>query len=389
MRPAALLLLCLIGLAAAELYHARVRTPRSSQVESDGIQSSGQLLLINATSAAAVREMLTRARDVTDAQVFVDVVRPVRVYANPGSWGQDRVDQRTVALNDDYAPLYTGASVTAWVVDTGIETTHADFQSRAQLAFNAYTPASDCHGHGTHVASTLGGVQYGIAKGVQLRSVKVLDCFGYGTTYTVAQGLQWILDHLTGRDVINLSLGYGARDVVIESLLADLAEAGVVAVAAAGNADANACNHFPSAHESVISVGATTASDVRASYSNFGSCVDLMAPGSGIRAARLGGGSTTMSGTSMATPHVAGAAALLLSLQNNTGASVRAALTSVATVNALSGLEGSPNRLVWVHGNSTQQPPISGSAAAAAKPNHWISTAAVAAIIVLSSITVN
>ena len=92
-------------------------------MESDGIQSSGQLLLINATSAAAVREMLTRARDVTDAQVFVDVVRPVRVYANPGSWGQDRVDQRTVALNDDYAPLYTGAGVTAWVVDTGIETT--------------------------------------------------------------------------------------------------------------------------------------------------------------------------------------------------------------------------------------------------------------------------
>lgn len=389
-RGAAAFLVVLALLCCAvhgELFHARIRYGTApTDVEALEASADRRLLLINATSAEQVREQLTRSRALTDAQVFVDRVRPARVGTTPGSWGQDRVDQRTVTLNDDYAPLYTGEGVTAWVVDTGIEATHADFEDRAETAFSAYTPSEDCHGHGTHVSSTLGGAQYGIAPEVDIRAVKVLDCFGYGTTYTVAQGLQWVLDHLTGRDVINLSLGYSARDSVIESLLADLYDAGAVAVAAAGNSDANACNHFPSSHATVLSVGATTTSDARASYSNYGSCVDVMAPGSGIRAARLGGGSTTMSGTSMATPHVAGAAALLLSLQNYTGvADVRPALLSVATSGVLSSLAGSPNLLVWVHSNSTVPvpPPAAPGSATAPAAALCLTTAAMLAALLL------
>jgi serine protease len=230
---------------------------------------------------------------------------------------------------------------------------HSEFitngESRASNPYASYLPADDCDGHGTHVAGTIGGNTFGVARNVQIRGIKVLDCTGSGTTYTVAQGLLYIKAHLTGADVINLSLGYGARDATVEAVLQDLIALGVTVVAAAGNEGANACGHFPSAQIGVISVGATTSSDVRASFSNYGTCVTIMAPGASITSARLGGGSVSMSGTSMASPHVAGTAALMLQqFPGSTGAQVTVAILGRSTQNVISSINGSPNKLLYV-----------------------------------------
>lgn len=358
--------------AYAAQFHVRVRvgdadplmSVHDADVDELAADDSHRVFLFEAPSEDALRGRLLwagmQARR-SDGQLIIARVRDVTSDAVPGSWGQDRIDQRALPLNNNYAPVGTGTGVTAWVVDTGVDASHADFGGRASNDFATYSPAYDCDGHGTHVASTLGGTQYGVAPGVRIRAVKVLNCDGAGTTFTVAQGLQYILAHLTGRDVINLSLGYGSRDSVVESLLDDLVAEGAFVAASAGNSNSNACSHFPSSQAGVRAVASSTRSDSRSSFSNYGSCVDIFAPGSDIRAARMGGGSRELSGTSMSSPHVAAAGAIYL--QSNPAASsaqVWDHVRSVSTTNAISGASGSPNRLVFV-GNPTAPQPTTSS----------------------------
>jgi subtilisin family serine protease len=350
--PLAVLLLLAVC-AHAELFHVRVRAPAPELTAMAGVQEVGddaRLFLVDADDEHALAAQMNAAvtgqqRRFDGASVVIARVQPVAAVA-VGSWGQDRIDQRALPLDSTYAPLRNGAGVTAWVVDTGVDAGHAEFAGgRASNDFSVFSSTTDCHGHGTHVASTLAGAQYGVAPAARVRAIKVLDCSGSGSTFGVAQGLAHVLARLTGRDVINLSLGYSARDAVVESVIADLRAAGAIVVAAAGNSNGNACNHFPSAHVGVLSVAATTSSDARASFSNFGSCVSLFAPGSSIRAAARGGGSTTMSGTSMAAPHVAGVVAQLL--ETVAPGDVVAQLLADTTPNAVSSVAGSPNRLLY------------------------------------------
>jgi serine protease len=374
MRPfllAGVFVLALVLSCQAKQFHIYVRSTNAvpanvtatlmkESVEHDRL---GELYLFNSTNSstieAALDAMFSReTRDVIhlgSREIIINEVLPVKKHFTAFSWGLDRIDQRSGTLNGMYNPQAgnNGSGVTVWVVDTGVQSMHSEFitngESRASNPYASYLPADDCDGHGTHVAGTIGGNTFGVARNVQIRGIKVLDCTGSGTTYTVAQGLLYIKAHLTGADVINLSLGYGARDATVEAVLQDLIALGVTVVAAAGNEGANACGHFPSAQIGVISVGATTSSDVRASFSNYGTCVTIMAPGASITSARLGGGSVSMSGTSMASPHVAGTAALMLQqFPGSMGAQVTVAILGRSTQNVISSINGSPNKLLYV-----------------------------------------
>jgi subtilisin family serine protease len=210
--------------------------------------------------------------------------------------------------------------------------------------------ASDCNGHGTHVAGTVGGSTYGVAKGVSLVAVRVLNCSGSGTTSGVIAGINWVTsNHTTGKAVANMSLGGGvssALDTAVRNSIAD----GIVYAVAAGNSSANACNSSPSRVSEAITVGATTSTDARASYSNIGSCLDLFAPGSSITSAWYSSNTATntISGTSMATPHVTGVAALYLQGHSGTPQQVRDAIVGAATANVVgSAGSGSPNLLLY------------------------------------------
>lgn len=276
-----------------------------------------------------------------------------------GSWGLDRVDQRDLPLNGSYTYNQSGAGVTVYVIDTGIETSHWDFGGRASAGYDAYGGnAQDCNGHGTHVAGTVGGASYGVAKSVGLVSVRVLDCDGYGTWSGVIAGIDWVRYYRSGPAVANLSLGggaYQAADDAIENLVAS----GVTVAVAAGNWGDDACYYSPARAPSALTVGATDQYDQQTYYSNWGGCVDLYAPGDGITSAWLYGGTNTISGTSMASPHVAGTAALYL--QTNPSASpatVGSAVLNNATPGRLYSLgAGSPNLLVYTLFGGTVTPP--------------------------------
>ena len=272
------------------------------------------------------------------------------------SWGQDRIDQRNLPLSGSYSSVATGSGVTAYVVDTGIRITHTQFGGRAAYGrdtIDGDMVSNDCNGHGTHVAGTIGGSSYGVARQVRLIAVRVLSCGGSGTWSGVIAGVDWAVGHHgAGPAVMNLSLGGGqnaAVDAAIQRAVAD----GITVAVAAGNSNTNACTQSPAAAPNALTVGATTSSDARASYSNYGSCLDIFAPGSSITSAWSTGDSAlnTISGTSMASPHVAGVAALYL--QGNPGASpasVASALTGNATTGKVTSAgSGSPNRLLFTN----------------------------------------
>ncbi|MCX2970948.1 MULTISPECIES: S8 family peptidase [Streptomyces] len=264
------------------------------------------------------------------------------------TWGLDRIDQRNRPLDGTYTYNNDGSRVTAYIIDTGIDTSHPDFGNRARNVFDAFGGnGRDCNGHGTHVAGTVGGKTYGVAKNVELRGVRVLNCQGSGSYSGIIAGFDWVRENAVKPAVANASLGGGYSSAVNNAASA-LNNSGVFLAVAAGNSNADACNYSPASARGVISIAASDSSDRKASFSNYGRCTDLYAPGVSITSTRMGGGTTQLSGTSMASPHVAGVAALYKGSRGDASSStINNWLISNATTNVISNPAGTPNRLLY------------------------------------------
>jgi subtilisin family serine protease len=265
------------------------------------------------------------------------------------TWGIDRIDQRNRPLSGTYTYTTTASTVYAYVIDTGIYTSHSQFGGRAAVSYDALGGnGQDCNGHGTHVAGTIGSSTYGIAKAVRLRAVRVLNCSGSGSTSGIIAAVDWVRLNRTNPAVANLSLG-GGLSSTLNTAINNLANSGVFVAVAAGNENQNACNVSPASAASATTVAATTSSDAKASYSNYGSCVDLYAPGSSITSTWLNGGTNTISGTSMASPHVAGVAALYKGTYGDASSStIDSWIKTNSTANVVTGNpSGTPNRLLY------------------------------------------
>jgi subtilisin family serine protease len=278
------------------------------------------------------------------------VVTADATQSNP-PWGLDRIDQRNLPLNAVYTFNWTGSGVRAYVIDTGIRTTHTQFGGRASNVFDAFGGNGvDCNGHGTHVAGTIGGSTYGVAKSALLRGVRVLNCSGSGTNSGVIAGVDWVTNNHINPAVANMSLGGGASSAV-DTAVNNLANSGVPIAVAAGNSNTDACTSSPARAANAITVGSTTTTDARSSFSNFGVCLDIFAPGSGILSAWFSSdtATATLSGTSMASPHVAGVAALYKQFSPGaSAATTRNAIVNGSTTNHVTNAgSGSPNRLLY------------------------------------------
>ena len=284
---------------------------------------------------------------------------------SPATWGIDRIDQRDLPLSNSYTFDQSGAGVTAYIIDTGVLASHSEFSGRAVSGYSAINDGrgtTDCNGHGTHVAGTVGGETYGVAQDVRLVAVRVLDCNGSGSNSGVIAGVDWVTqNHTAGSPAVaNMSLGGGVSSALDTAVANSIADGVTYALAAGNDSGANACNGSPGRVAAGLTIGSTTSSDARSSFSNIGSCLDMFAPGSSITSAwhTSSSATNTISGTSMATPHVAGAAALYLQANPSASpATVGNALISNATTGKVSNPgSGSPNRLLYV-GTGTNPDP--------------------------------
>ncbi|AEV87684.1 peptidase [Actinoplanes sp. SE50] len=300
-------------------------------------------------TAAQARRL---AADPAVRSVEQDRMIHIATQNRPG-WGLDRIDQRSATLSKTYTATDDGSAVHAYVIDTGIRITHSEFGGRASYGYDfadGDRVASDCNGHGTHVAGTIGGARYGVAKKVQLVAVRVLGCDGGGSISDVIDGVDWVTEHAIKPAVANMSMG-GSVSRSLDYAVQESIASGVTYVVAAGNEDDDARWSSPADVPAAITVGATDSRDRRASFSNYGSGVDLFAPGVDIRSSVADSNTATdvYSGTSMAAPHVAGAAALLLDANPSlTPGQVRDRLVANATTGRVADRMGSPNRLLFV-----------------------------------------
>ncbi|MFF2504554.1 S8 family peptidase [Streptomyces sp. NPDC058067] len=331
------------GRALAENYGAKIRHTYST-----------------ALNGYAIRATATQARQLAADPSVAAVTQDTRIHLtqtrkNPPSWGLDRIDQKSLPLNHSYTwPDSAGSGVTVYVIDTGIRVTHRDFGGRARSGWDFVdgdATAQDGNGHGTHVAGTIAGTSYGVAKKAKVVGVRVLDNAGSGTTAQVIAGIDWVTKHARKPAVANLSLG-GTANAQLDAAVRSSIASGVTYTVAAGNDGLPASLYSPARVPEAITVGATDRTDRRADFSNWGTRIDLFAPGVDITSASNASdtGKATHSGTSMASPHAAGAAALYLAGHTRaTPAQVSQALTAQAARDRVTNaLPGSPNRLLQI-----------------------------------------
>ncbi|NRB38161.1 MAG: S8 family serine peptidase [Pseudomonadales bacterium] len=280
-----------------------------------------------------------------------DQIMHATATQNGATWGLDRIDQADLPLNNDFNYALDGSGVNAYIIDTGILTSHSDFGGRAVSGWDFIdndADASDCNGHGTHVAGTVGGTTWGVAKNVTLTAIRVLSCSGSGTSSGVIAGIDWVTANAKFPAVANMSLG-GGNSAALDAAVNRAINAGITFAVAAGNSNINACSGSPNKVPAAITVASSTSADSRSGFSNWGSCIDIFAPGSGITSTWSNGGTNTISGTSMAAPHVAGAIALYLQAHPDASpAEVTFSLKGYAIANKISSLNGSPNLLLNV-----------------------------------------
>lgn len=342
------------GLASAAGKNAVAST---TQKQVDKWQSKGVKIKQKFKSIGGFTADLTpaqvKALDADPAVAVVEKNKTVRASATQSgaTWGLDRSDQKDLPLNGTYSYNATGAGVTAFIIDTGVRASHSEFRGRIDPGVTAVDDgrgSSDCNGHGTHVAGTTAGSRYGVAKGADVVPVRVLGCDGTGSTAGIVAGMDWVSSNANGPAVANMSLG-GDVSAAMDNAIARMSRAGVVPLVAAGNDYANACYYSPARASSAITVGSTDRYDQLSEFSNWGSCVDILAPGTDITSAwpSSDSGTNTISGTSMATPHVAGAAALYLQQHPNASVSeVERALKNTATPRTIDYVNGSPNLML-------------------------------------------
>jgi hypothetical protein len=280
------------------------------------------------------------------------------------SWGLDRIDQRDLPLNEQANLRNTGANVNIYILDSGVRLTHNEFGGRAFTGYDAVTPggtAEDCYGHGTTVAGAAAGAQWGVAKQARIHSVRVLNCQRGTTSSIVVAGVNWVTANAVKPAVVNMSIRVPVQSTTIDQAIANSLSTGLTYVAAAGNQDSDACMYPPARVPGVITVAATTGSDARWSYSNWGSCVDIFAPGDWIRTATYDSDTSTSpnSGTSLSAPYVAGAVAMILSQNPHWHhTKVRERLLADVTIGRISSPKGSPNRLLYAGTAQTKPIPV-------------------------------
>ncbi|MFD0684194.1 S8 family peptidase [Actinomadura fibrosa] len=319
-------------------------------VSASGVQRFDGVL--NGFAARLNGDQLTRLRrDHRVAAIEQDQVVKIasKTQRAPLPWGLDRIDQRKRPLSKTYTYTATGTGVTAYIIDTGLAVGHKEFGGRAAVAWKAsgFADGNDCNGHGTHVAGIIGAKTYGVAKNVKLRALRVLGCDGSGSMSDLVAAAQWLRTHAAKPAVANMSVG-GPKSAALNTAVTNLSKSGVFVSVAAGNDNIDACKGSPASAGWVMTVGATTSYDNRATFSNWGKCVDINAPGYGITSTWLNGGHESLSGTSMATPYVSGVAALYLTGHKKaTFPQVQKWLNDNSTKNTLGRLRGQANRLLY------------------------------------------